>query len=151
MLLLGFVISDKYKKQYRIVASNNDLGDLKRVYILSGNARIGNVNYHFAGSEVLYLDDLHIRQDAILFPAYWWDVIVAKIYLPSLQWQTHNFQGRGIGTAMIEFLAEYARSMGAKRIEGHIKSNDLKINPDLPNWYLRRGFKMEGNKISRSL
>jgi hypothetical protein len=41
---------------------------------------------------------------------------------------------------MIKFLADYARSKSAKRIEGEVKPHDFKNNPDLPKWYQRRGF-----------
>ncbi len=146
-----FIIHDKFKKQYRVVPAKANTNNFKRFDILSGHAQIGYVNYYFASSEVLLIDDLHIRHDAILFPLLWWDLIVVKIYLPSVKWKTHNFQGRGIGTAMLEFMAGYARSRSAKRIEGHLSPHDLRNNPDLANWYRSRGFTVEGNKISLSL
>jgi len=145
------VILDKFQKQYRVVPSDDNPDNFNRFNILLDGVPIGHVNYHFEGSEVLYIDDLHIRHDAMLFPFFWWDWIVIKIYLPSLKWPTHNFQGRGIGTAMLDLMAHHARSRSAKRIVGQISSHDLKDNPDLPNWYRRRGFTVEGNRISRSL
>jgi hypothetical protein len=36
-----------------------------------------------------------------------------------------------------------------KRIEGDVKHHDFKNNPDLPNWYRRRGFSVNaGDKKS---
>ena len=151
MLPLNSVILDRFKKRYRVVPSHDNSGNLKRFNVLLGHVPIGYVSYHFESSQVLYIDDLHIRHDAILFPSLWWDMIVVKIYLPSLKWQKHNFQGRGIGTAMLEFVAEHARSISVKRIEGQLKSHDLNANPNLPDWYRRRGFTVEGNKISLAL
>lgn len=41
---------------------------------------------------------------------------------------------------MIELLVSYAHSQRAKRIEGEIKSHDFQRDPNLPEWYRRRGF-----------
>ena len=57
-----------------------------------------------------------------------------------------NYQKRGLGTAMIKFLASYAKSKSAKRIEGEVKHHDFKDNPDLPDWYRRRGFAINMDK-----
>ena len=59
---------------------------------------------------------------------------------PPERWRVKNFQRRGVGTAVIQFLAEFARSEAAKRIEGKVKPHDFDENPDLLNWYKRKGF-----------
>jgi hypothetical protein len=96
----------------------------------------GHVNFHFAGPDVLHIDDLCIS-DSVMFEPWFW---FGGLSFPPLQWRTENFRNRGIGTAMIAFLVGFARSHSAKRIEGEIKPHDSKENQDLPNWYRRRGF-----------
>jgi GNAT superfamily N-acetyltransferase len=66
---------------------------------------------------------------------------------PPERWRVSNFQNRGLGSAMIEFLISYGRSKSVKRIEGYVKPPDDKANRDLLNWYKRRGFTAEmGNE-----
>lgn len=73
-------------------------------------------------------------------PWFFVDLIFWIASFPPEKWRIRNYRKRGIGTAMIEFLASYARSKSAKRIEGEVKHHDFKNNPDLPEWYRRRGF-----------
>ncbi|NOT96638.1 MAG: hypothetical protein HOP00_10065 [Nitrospira sp.] len=51
-----------------------------------------------------------------------------------------SYRGRGLGTAMFVLLSDLARSAGFHRLEGWISDVDTKYNPDLPDWYRRRGF-----------
>ena len=134
------IILDKYGKKYSVIESDCDSEDFKRFNIEYRGSRVGYANYHFEGTDVLYLDDWHIEDDAILPPWFSCDLFFCFLSFPPLRWRTVNFQKRGIGTAMIKFLADYARSKCAKRIEGEVKHHDFKDNPDLPDWYRRRGF-----------
>jgi GNAT superfamily N-acetyltransferase len=98
------------------------------------------VNCHFTGDEVLYLDDLHIQDKTIHPPYFSLDLIFWIISFPPIRWRTVNYRNRGLGVAVIQFLVDFARSKSAKRIEGKVKAHDYTDNPDLPNWYRRRGF-----------
>lgn len=141
---LQSVIRDKRGNEYTIAASDLDSENFRRFDIHFGRVPIGYANYHFEGSDVLYIDDWRIRNDAVL-PAWF---MCPFFSIPPLRWRTKNFRKRGIGTAAIKFLANYARSQSAKRIEGQMKPHDIAENPELPNSYRKWGFTVTGDKIS---
>jgi hypothetical protein len=51
-----------------------------------------------------------------------------------------EFQGRGLGTLMVEFIVKKARAARLKEIFGVVTHLDFGRNPDLLQWYTRRGF-----------
>lgn len=126
--------------EYHVIESDCDSEDFRRFNIKFGRCQVGYLNYSFEGDGVLNLDDLHIEDAATSPPWFLLDFIFIGGSFPPLRWRTKNFRGRGIGTAMIEFLVDYARANSIKRIEGEVKPHDFKDNPDLPDWYRRRGF-----------
>lgn len=132
-------IQDKHGKLYSVVSSDDEL-DYKRFNIEYHDQRVGYVDHHFEGEEVLFIDDLHIDENAMRPPWFFLNLIFWIGSFPPEKWRVTNYQQRGLGTAMIKFLTDYARSNGAKRIEGEVKQHDFNDNPDLPDWYRRRGF-----------
>ena len=132
---LRTTIHDRDGREYNVTEYGSERFNIQR-----RGVPIGYANFHFEGADVLHLDDLHIEDDAIFPPWFSCPLPFVILSFPPLRWRTENFQGRGIGTAMIQFLVDYARSKFAKRIEGEVKPHDFKDNPDLPDWYRRRGF-----------
>lgn len=51
-----------------------------------------------------------------------------------------NVRQRGIGSALLVRMEDYARRFGASRIEGTILPSDLVDNPHLPNFYRNREY-----------
>lgn len=129
-------IHDKHGKEYHVIESDCDSENFRRFNIKFGRCQVGYLNYSFEGDGVLHLDDLHIEDAAISPP---WFFFMGGSF-PPLCTRTKNFRGCGIGTAMIEFLVNFARANSIKRIEGEVKLHDFKDNQDLPDWYRRRGF-----------
>lgn len=134
------IICDKHGREYFVIESDCDSEQFRRFNIKSGRCQVGYLNYSFEGDGVLHLDDLHIEDAAISPPWFFLDFIFIGGSFPPLRWRTKNFRGCGIGTAMIEYLVNYARVNSITRIEGEVKPHDFKDNPDLPEWYRRRGF-----------
>ena len=137
---LKSIIHDKRGRQYHVIASECNSENFKRFNIEYRGRRVGYVNYHFGGDDVLFIDDLRIEDKAMHSPWFFLDLIYWVVSFPPERFRITNYQKRGLGTAMIKFLADYARSKCAKRIEGEVKHHDFKDNPDLPDWYRRRGF-----------
>ncbi len=134
-------IHDKHGRPYSVIASDLDSKDFKRFNIEHRGHRVGYVNYHIEGDDVLYVDDFHIYDKAMRPPWFFIDLFIWNLgSFPPERFRVSNYQKRGLGTAMIKFLASYAKSESVKRIEGEVKPHDLKDNPDLPDWYRRRGF-----------
>jgi GNAT superfamily N-acetyltransferase len=133
------IIYDRHGRQYGVNEIALSAGFI-RFNIECLGKRVGYVNCHFESEDVLYLDDLRIEDRAIR-PS--WFSLILKSWAVSLspaRWRTVNYRERGLGTAMIKFLENYARLHGAKRLEGRVKTHDLRNYPDLVNWYRRRGF-----------
>ena len=137
------IIHDKHRREYLVVASELDSEIFKRFNILHRGRRIGYVNYHFEGDDILFIDDFHIEDKAMRPPWFSVDLIFWGCSFPPEGWRITNFQRGGVGTATIEFLKDFAKSESLKRIEGVVKPHDFNENPDLLNWYRRRGFVIE--------
>lgn len=140
------IIHDKHGRRYFVSSTDDDLETFRRFNIEYRGRRIGYCNYHFESDDVLFIDDLHIDDKAMRPPWLFVDLIFWHGSLPPEKWRITNYQKRGLGTAMIKFLASYARSNSAKRIEGEVKYHDYKENSDLPDWYRRRGFAVNTDK-----
>ena len=51
-----------------------------------------------------------------------------------------NYRNRGIGTAMLALVERLTADAGFRRVQGWISRVDADPNPDLPDWYRRRGY-----------
>jgi hypothetical protein len=51
-----------------------------------------------------------------------------------------NYRNRGIGSALLGLIIQLAKEHRMAVFVGNFGPEDLKANPDLPNWYRRRGF-----------
>jgi len=131
------IICDKYDREYQVTQC--DPGGYERFNIEYHGNRAGYANCHFEG-DVLHIDDLHIDEKAMRPRLFFVDLFFLAFSFPPERWRITNYQNRGLGTAMIDFLANYGRKKLAKCMEGEIKQYDFKNNPRLPEWYRRRGF-----------
>jgi GNAT superfamily N-acetyltransferase len=117
------IIHDKQGEGYHVTL--DDSADTHYFKIKHHGIPVGQVICHFDGS-VLHLDDIHINDEVVNQAG---GVII-------------NYRGRGIGTAMIQFLIRYAKGKAVKRIEGQIKRFDFKNATDLLERYRRWGFEV---------
>jgi GNAT superfamily N-acetyltransferase len=62
-----------------------------------------------------------------------------------------NFRKQGIGGQMLNTIIAYAKSKGFRRIEGRLAEKDLILNPKLPQWFAKRGFKVEAGRFFMAL
>jgi GNAT superfamily N-acetyltransferase len=145
---LKSIIHDKHGRPYSVVACDIDSEIFRRFNIEHRGCRIGYVNYHVEGEDVLFIDDLRFDDKAMRPPWFFIDLFFWIGSLPSERWRVTNYQKRGLGTAMIEFLKKLAKSESLRRIEGNVKHHDFNKNPDLPDWYRRRGFIVSTENIS---
>jgi GNAT superfamily N-acetyltransferase len=137
---LRSIIHDKRGRQYHVIATECDSENYKRFNIEYRDRRVGYAHYHFEGDDVLFIDDLRLEDKAMRSPWFFVDLIYWAGSFPPERFRVTNYQKRGLGTAMIKFLVSFAESESVKRIEGEVKHHDFKDDPDLPDWYRRRGF-----------
>lgn len=56
--------------------------------------------------------------------------------------QTVSYRNRGIGTALMGFLKQYAREQGVKEIVGAVAHQDIESASHLLAWYGKQGFRV---------
>jgi hypothetical protein len=93
---------------------------------------IGHIYFHFSG-ELAELCDLEIRDD-LLLPS---SSVLGRLLGKK---RRTSFRGRGFGSALLKFFIEHAKRNGMRRIEGKMVGKDMLPQPQLPNWYHKRGF-----------
>lgn len=54
-----------------------------------------------------------------------------------------NYQRRGLGTFLLNFIIEEAKNRGVKRLYTSVNRQDIYNNPKLLNWLQRYGFRLE--------
>jgi hypothetical protein len=62
-----------------------------------------------------------------------------------------NFRGRGLGTILLQLLAERGKRAGFLYIQGKMVDRDIARYPHLPDWYKCRGFEVTGLALRRPL
>lgn len=86
---------------------------------------------------VLRVNDLFIC-DAMPLPEARWTGIWRRI--AGRPTPTYLNRGRGLGSALMDFIVSQAMAREFARVEGDIFAKDFETNPDLPGWYRKRGF-----------
>ena len=95
--------------------------------------------------EVLMLEDIFVEEKCVVRNP---DLLSRLLGRKTL---AVNFRKQGFGSQMLTTVVAYARSKGLKRIEGRLKEKDLVPNPNLPQWYKKRGFTIVDSQIYLNL
>ena len=106
-------ITDQQGYKYWIVW--DDDAKTPRVYLYHYGRVIGQVSLIWADSE-LHLADVNILNS--------------------------QHRGKGIGSALLQEVIVYARKQNARIISGWVAAHDAEENPNLFDWYRRRGFQV---------
>ena len=54
-----------------------------------------------------------------------------------------NYRIKGLGTYLLKYIIDLARSKGVQKIHGSLTKDDIDENPNLINWYKKYGFRIE--------
>ncbi|MEI8044995.1 MAG: GNAT family N-acetyltransferase [Verrucomicrobiota bacterium] len=141
-------VSDNRGNAYQLPLFENATGWSTKV--LAGDTRVGQVHCLKQGED-LFLADLHVLE-AATHPIQ--GLAMVKAWLG---FDTHgrieNYRNRGLGSALLSFVINWARARGFRRVTGRLAPIDLKENPDLPDWYRCRGFRvtMAANRLEGEL
>jgi hypothetical protein len=132
------IVHDRQGEEYQIKLDDNGIAPIFSLKLNRPNVqshRIGYANCWMAGDTML-LHDIHIDESVILvFRSIGW-----FSFLRPVKREERHFRNLGLGTVLLNAVVDFAKSKGVKRIEGKIVKLDYDKNPDLPNWYRRRGF-----------
>jgi len=130
-------ITDREGGRYQVGADVYN-GGLLRVSLFSRTVRgpVGKLEALVEGGQLL-ISDLVVVSNALkregrpVKLTRW----VLRIPPPRI-----DFQGRGLGTRLLEMAIDFGRARGLRYVTGFVVRRDLEANPDLLNWYKRRGF-----------
>jgi GNAT superfamily N-acetyltransferase len=113
-----------------------------------GDSRIGQMSCGVNG-QILHLSDVNIYDKPRHRMLRWHEQILEKLGLRERR--IDNYQRRGLGTALVNYVIDRARKSGFVEIKGEMVARDLQKNPNLPSWYKSLGFSIKGNTISMKL
>lgn len=95
---------------------------------------VGCINWTISDTGVMTIADLTIREPLDIKPL--WARVLPFLYRK----QPVSYKGRGLGSAMLNFIIESARAMGVSEINGWITGDDREATPYLPEFYRKHGF-----------
>lgn len=137
---------DEQGQPYQMRLVEDDSGWTIKVFC--DHTLVAQVNCIVQGGD-LFLADLHVFEAARhpLRPVdrfKGWVGFVAGFGFEAAG-RTENYQHRGLGTELLNFVIRRAREHSFRRITGKLFPKDLASNPRLPDWYRRRGFQVTLN------
>jgi Acetyltransferase (GNAT) domain len=101
------------------------------------NTRVGNANLLFYPPDEMMIADLIVYDEV---PCW---CLNDRIYKFFNWFEPTNYQRRGLGTSLLNYLIALAKSKGVRKLYGSLTKNDIGNNPNLRNWYKKHGFKIE--------
>lgn|GEM_PF-3050496 len=102
-------------------------------YVYSETSCIGRINWDTSEPERMLITDLIIFEPLDIKP--WW----VRLF-PFLYKQPVSYKGRGIGSAMLNYIVASAHAMGISEIRGWVNGDDLEATPYLREFYRKHGF-----------
>jgi hypothetical protein len=142
------VLKDKQGRSYQMVLV--DEGSFWISKVRDGQVCAAEAACRVQGSDLI-LENIHV-QEAAKHPMRG----LARLkgwFRFDVQGRTENYRHRGLAPAILDVLIQRARIRGFKRVVGKLAPIDLQKNPDLPDWYRRRGFHvtMEADQLAGKL
>jgi GNAT superfamily N-acetyltransferase len=135
-------IHDRYGREYLLIVQyhwdDEHSGSLD-LEITDGYWPIGKVHCDIHASSKMELCDIRINGYA-LQPESNWAWVKRQVF--RRQRPTVDYQGKGLGTALLQLTIDLARQMGIRDIFGFITHDDLRRKPELVTWYQKHGFQV---------
>lgn len=130
-------ISDRFGRVYRL--TNRTFGRVWKITVWDEAVPVGMALCVRQTQESLLLSDIQVYCSVAL-PRPWWHVLLR------LQPERRSYRGRGIGTAMLQFIIGQARREAVQEIEGNLLPLCLREMPNLTDWYRGCGFLVHMNE-----
>lgn len=125
------IIYDKFGNPYTISGHLSTSGFVSDV--VSELDWVGRINWMTEQADVLLITDLIIFDVPVL-------LTLQERVSRFIKRQPTHYKGRGLGSAMLNFIITSARAMGVSEINGWITGEDLEKTPYLPAFYRKHGF-----------
>ncbi len=132
------MIYDKWGNAYTVSGHLSSSSFISNV--CSETDCVGRINW-------LIKDGVLEIADLVIFELFdikrWWVRVFPFLYNPPI-----NYKGRGLGSAMLNFIIESAQAMGMSEIRGRITGDDLKETPHLVEFYRKHGFIVNDSSLA---
>lgn len=115
-------------------------------YVYTEKATVGRINWIIEQeTNHMILADIIIFEPPIMRTPLW-----ARL-VPFYKWQPPSFRGRGLGSAMLNFVVEQAKKINVDAIKGNMKGDDSESDKYLERFYKKHGFTISGSSIYREI
>ncbi|MDJ0703767.1 MAG: GNAT family N-acetyltransferase [Leptolyngbyaceae cyanobacterium MO_188.B28] len=129
------------KKGRRYLSTIVEVDSQLLINLYNQHMVVGQVRCIRESSAALMLKDIAIANEVNLAPMNIWFKILHKI--PGWRSKPINYRRQGLGSALIRRLIQYARENGIEFLHGEVFRPDLENNPNLLQWYQKRGFEIK--------
>jgi hypothetical protein len=131
-------ILDREGRSYAIAITEDE--GLISVKAYDHQTLIGEAKCLRESPETLYLRDIAIANQVVKKTIY----LRAKSLKQLLSYssKTTNYRARGLGSALLNLLINYAAANGVRCLYGRVYQQDLENNPKLLEWYQSHGFEL---------
>jgi GNAT superfamily N-acetyltransferase len=130
-----FPIHDKHGHMYRLVVVEDE--QWSHACLWDNRYSVGRLNIVFRSLEEWEITDIilfdEIPERVSMLHHLW-------LVLRGRKFQRFNYRGRGLGTALLQFVEDRARHQSVKRISGKVVQKDYAAWPELLNFYAKNGF-----------
>lgn len=131
-------IYDKFGAEYSIEGHLSASGFHSSVY--SEIHSVGRINWTVSDDKIMTIADLIIFEFFGKKPL--WSYILPFLY------KYPSYKGRGLGSAMLKVIIEFARVLNVSEIRGWIAGDDLEAIPYLPELYRKHGFIVNDSNLT---
>jgi hypothetical protein len=129
-------VIDRDGHRYTLSILKDDVRLFLRLY--DRETLVGEAKCIQESSDRFLLGDIAIANEVIRPLNHRWTIGFSKLlgYQPRLI----NYRVKGLGSALLTFLIDYARQAGVCHLYGKVMQQDVENNPKLIQWYQKHGF-----------
>lgn len=138
-LEIAHTIYDKFGDVYTVSGHLSSWGLLS--YVVSPTKCVGRINWDTSKPGLMIIADLIIFEPLNIKP--WWGRLFPFFYRPPA-----HYKGRGLGSAMLNYIIASAQAMDIAEIRGWITGSDLEATPYLPAFYRKHGFTVDDESLT---
>lgn len=124
-------INHFYDNKYKAEAIYIHIIRCKRI------VEVGRAYCIFESLEDMLLADIIISHEVKF------ESLIDKLFKLRHRNEPTNYQKKQLGSYLLSYIIDLAKTKGIKKIYGSLTHQDIDANPNLINWYQKRGFKLE--------
>lgn len=131
------ILCDKRRKRYSVYVQVYSANHI-HFFVHRRNRTVGLAECLFPSPTVMEITDIFVCKG--IRPPWFGREFFAELF--NQPWRGINYRERGLGSALLEYVKQYARDHGVEEITGFIASQDTP-HKILIEWYQKHGFEVE--------